>query len=269
MGLYILSPSLAFSSLTHNKLSGGDAFGIIAVSLATTALLLLVGLLTARSLRFNPNQTSALLLSTLFTNAGNYGVPLMDLAFGRDSRDMAVVAFVTQQVLFNTLAVWLATRGKMTWKQGIVQVFRMPVTYAVLAAILLLVTGLPVPGPIDKATGLLGDAALPVILLSLGLQLAETRPDIADATRISLGVVYRLVLGPAIALLVVWQLAPLFGMSGLATKVAIVAMSMPTAVTVVLMSIEFGADSKFVSAVVFFSTLASALSLTVILSFLI
>jgi predicted permease len=58
-------------------------------------------------------------------------------------------------------------------------------------------------------------------------------------------------------------------MSGLAAKVLIVEMAMPTAVTVVLLSIEFEADSRFVSGVVFFSTLLSAISLTFILTLLI
>jgi predicted permease len=145
----------------------------------------------------------------------------------------------------------------------------MPLTYAVTAAAFFMLTGLSVPGPVDKSISLLGEAALPVILLSLGLQLAETRPDLADMPRIGLGVVYRLVLSPALALLAVWFLAPVFGLSGLAAKVPIVAMAMPTAVTIVLLSIEFGADSKFTASVVFIGTLTSAISLTLILTLLI
>lgn len=269
IGLYILSPCLAFSSLTHSNLSGGNAAGAVAVILSVTAVLLIIGTLTGKCLKLEPGQSSAFLLGILFTNAGNYGVPLMDLAFGRDSRDLAVVCFVTQQILFNTLAVWLATRGKLTWQQGLRQLFKMPLVYAVIAAVFFLLSGLPVPGPLDKSVSLLGEAALPVILLSLGLQLAETRPDLADMPRIGLGVVYRLVLSPALALLAVWLLSPIFGLHGLAAKVPIVAMSMPTAVTVVLLSIEFEADSKFTASVVFVSTLLSALSLTVILTLLI
>jgi predicted permease len=145
----------------------------------------------------------------------------------------------------------------------------MPLIYAVSAAALILLTGFEVPGPVDTSVSMLGEAALPLILLSLGLQLAETRPDLAAMPRIGLGVVYRLVLSPALALVAVWLLAPVFGLHGLAAKVPIVTMSMPTAVTIVLLSIEFGADSKFTASVVFVSTLASALSLTIILTLLI
>ena len=269
LGLYILSPCLAFTSLTHSQLTAGNAFGCVAVMLVTTALLGGVGSVTGRLLRHDPAQNSAFLLSILFTNAGNYGVPLMDLAFGPVSRDLAVVCFVTQQVLFNTLAVWLANRGRLGWRQGLRQIFRMPVTYAVLAALFVLLTGAKTPEPLDKGISLLGNAALPIILLSLGLQLAETRPDLKDAPRLAVGVIYRLVLSPALTVVVVCLLAPIFGMSGLSAKVVIVAMAMPTAVTIVLMSIEFKADAKFVAAVVFFSTLASAVSLTLILTLLI
>lgn len=269
MGLYILSPCLAFSSLTNSRLTGGDTFGLMAVMLSTTAALWLLGSLTCRFLQQDVYQTSAFLLATLFTNAGNYGVPLLDLAFGRESRDLAVVGMVTQQILFNTLAFWLATRGKFGWRQGLRKVLLMPVMVAVLAAVFFLVSGLPVPGPIDKGVSLLGNAALPVILLSLGIQLAETAPVIKDAPRIGLAVIFRLVLSPALALVALWLLAPAFDMSGLAAKVAVVVMAMPSAVSVVLMAIEFGADAKLVSAAAFFSTLASIVSLTAILTLLI
>ncbi|MDB5078198.1 MAG: hypothetical protein JWP00_122 [Chloroflexi bacterium] len=267
--MYILSPCLAFSSLTHSQLTGGVAFGAVAVILLVTTILLVIGMLTGRLLAFTAPQSSSFLLTILFTNAGNYGVPLMDLAFGRESRDMAIICFVTQQVLFNTLAVWLATRGQMTWQQGVRKVFRMPLTYAVTAAGFILLTNLRVPDPVDKSISLLGEAALPIILLSLGLQLAETRPDLVAMPRIGLAVVYRLILSPALAVMAVWLLAPVFGLNGLSAKIPIVAMAMPTAVTVVLLSIEFGADSKFTAGVVFISTLLSALSLTLILTLLI
>lgn len=239
------------------------------VLLSVTAVLIIIGNLTGKYLKLTGAQTSAFLLAILFSNAGNYGIPLMDLAFGRDSRDLAVICFVTQQVLFNTLGTWLATRGHLTWQQGVRQVFKMPLTYAVLAAGFFMLTGLPLPGPVDKSVTMVGEAALPVILLSLGLQLAETRPDLAAMPRIGLGVVYRLILAPALTLLAVWIFAPVFGLNGLAAKVPIVAMAMPTAVTIVLLSIEFGADSKFTASTVFVGTLVSAVSLTVILTLLI
>jgi malate permease and related proteins len=269
LGLYILTPCLAFSALIHSQLSGGSAAGVITVMLSVTVALIIIGSLTGRFLGFNAVQNSSFLMVILFSNTGNYGVPLMDLAFGRASRDLAIICYVTQQLLFNTLAVWLATRGQMAWWQGLRKVFRMPLVYAVIAAVFFMLTGLPVPGPVDTSVSMLGEAALPIILLSLGLQLAETRPELSEAPRIGLGVVYRLVLSPALALLAVWLLAPVFGLNGLSAKVPIVAMAMPTAVTIVLLSIEFGADSRFTAGVVFISTLASAVSLTLILTFLI
>lgn len=269
LGLYILSPALAFSSLTKSKLTPGDAFGIVAAMLTTTCLLLLIGTLTARYLKESSRSESAFLLSILFTNAGNYGIPLMELAFGRQSRELAVIAMVTQSMLFNTLALWLATRGKLGWKQGFKQVLRMPVIYAVLSALFFLATGLSVPAPLETGITFLAEATLPVILLSLGFQLAQTKLALSDAWRVGLGVVYRLLLSPVLALAVLCLLAPLFGMSVLAAKVVVVALAMPTAVSIVLISIEFEADADYVSSVVFCSTLASAVTLTAVLTLLI
>jgi malate permease and related proteins len=269
LGLFILSPALAFTSLTKSRLTPGDAFGLITCMLVVTIVLLIIGSITAKVMGLNTRQDSAFQLSVLFTNAGNYGIPLMELAFGREARDLAVIGLVTQVVLFNTLALWLATRGKLGWKQGFIQVLKMPVIYAVLSAIFFIVTGWSVPEPLDIGISFMAEAALPVILLSLGFQLAETRPNLHDAWRIAIGTVYRLALSPALTLVVIWLLMPVFNMSALAAKVIIVAMAMPTAVSIVLIAIEFEADAEYVSAVVFFSTLASAVTLTLVLTLLI
>jgi predicted permease len=50
--------------------------------------------------------------------------------------------------------------------------------------------------------------------------------------------------------------------------VAITEAATPTAVSSALMAIEFDSDADFVTSVIFFSTLFSAVTLTILLSFL-
>jgi malate permease and related proteins len=205
----------------------------------------------------------------LFTNAANYGVPLVELAFGSASRNLAVVCFVCQQVLFNTLGVYLAANGKLGWKQSIRKVLQMPVIYAIPLAIFFLVSGYKIPVPIEKSVNMLADAAIPMMLLLLGFQLASVMPDLKEIMPIVVACSYRLALSPALAAVALIFCIPLFDMSPLAVKVVLVETAMPTAVTIVLLSIEFDSHAEFVSSVIFYSTLFSAVSLTILLTLLI
>jgi predicted permease len=63
-------------------------------------------------------------------------------------------------------------------------------------------------------------------------------------------------------------LAHLLGLSELSTQLAVMLSSMPTAVNVTILALEFDVRPRFVSSVVAVSTVASVLSLTLILALL-
>jgi predicted permease len=116
------------------------------------------------------------------------------------------------------------------------------------------------PLPLERAITLLGQAAVPAMLVVLGLQLA--RVSIRGRWKpIALATAARLVVAPLIA----FPLAALLGLSGITGQVVIVQASLPTAVISSVLAAEFGADAEFTAAVVFVSTLASIATLTVLL----
>jgi hypothetical protein len=102
------------------------------------------------------------------------------------------------------------------------------------------------------------------MLLILGLQLSRTRVR-GQIGPILLATVTRLAVAPLVA----FPLVALLGLSGLARQVSIVEASMPTAVMGGVLATEFGGDAEFTTAVILVSTLASIVSLSVLLSMLI
>ena len=128
---------------------------------------------------------------------------------------------------------------------------------------LLRVFDVGVPTMIMEPVTLVGRAAVPLLLLMLGLQLSQTQVG-KHYRDVGVGVFLRLVVGALVAV----GLAPLMGLDGLARSVGIVEASTPTAVTSSLMAIEFGADPEYVTSVIFFSTLFASITLTVLLALL-
>jgi hypothetical protein len=108
---------------------------------------------------------------------------------------------------------------------------------------------------------LLADASIPVLLLVLGIELSRTSVDRTLWT-VGLATVTRLVIASAMA----GVLATLMGLQGLTRQVCVVQASMPTAVMSVVLAMEFDTNPRFLTSVVFVSTLGSLITLTLVLS---
>jgi predicted permease len=108
---------------------------------------------------------------------------------------------------------------------------------------------------------LLSDAAIPAMLVVLGIQLsrASMRGQIRPILMASS---LRLLAGPLLA----FGLVLLFGMSGYARQVSIVQAGMPTAVATGVLATEFGSDAEFATATILVSTVLSMATLSVLLA---
>jgi predicted permease len=140
---------------------------------------------------------------------------------------------------------------------------KVPAVYAVTAAILVLSTHATVPVAVMRPIGLLSDAAIPIMLLVLGMQLERAVMPKHPAA-VAAAVVISLVVAPAIAFGLTW----LLGITGAARQAAIIEASMPAAVITTVLALEFDLDAGFSTSVVFFTTLLSPLTLVLLIAYL-
>jgi len=261
--IYVLTPCLVFSSVVRSELSG-ELFGqmilyVLLITLIMGALAILVGYL----FRWPARTSDALVLSTAFLNSGNFGLSIVLFSFGEQGLELATIFFVVSNFVCNTVAAFFAARGRRSTKQALLQVLKLPGPYAFLFALLVRALKIPLPPLLTKPISLIGQASVPIMLMMLGLQLSQTQLS-RRYREISIGVFLRLCVGALVAI----GLASAMRLEGLARQVAIVEASTPTAVSSGLMAIEFDADSEYVTSVIFFSTLLSSITLTLLLSFL-
>lgn len=264
IAFYVLAPCLIFTSLTRSSVSGEEFGRIILFEVLLTIILLAVTWSVARLAHLTRQQESAFLLSVLFVNAGNYGLSVNLLAFGREALARAIIFFVGSTVLINTLGIFLASRGQANLKTALLNVFKVPMVYAVILAFV----ARALPWSVTETSwfrGLdtVGRAAVPVMLLLLGIQLGRNSLG-RDWKRISAATLLRLVLSPLLSL----ALAALTGLTGNTRRACVLEASMPTAVTSVILALEFDVQPEFVTGVIFLSTLLSPLSLTLFIALL-
>ncbi len=263
VSLYILGPALVFSKLSKTTISGSDFAQIVAFTILGTLIVLLLSWITARLLSLDRSRESAFMLSCSFVNHGNYGLPLVLFAFGQEGLERALIYFVTGAFLANTLAVFIASRGKAKATTSLLNIFRIPMIYAIVAAFAVNATDFVVPEAILKPLNMAADATIPVMLLLLGAQLASTYLG-GQVRLISLAVFVRLVGGAIVGL----GVATLMGLTGVTRQACVVEHSTPTAVMTSILAMEFGTEPEFVTGAIFASTLASIITMTLLVTWL-
>ena len=271
VSLYLLSPALIFSSLVEAEIAQGQTFRIITFGVLLVGVMWALTRAVGGALGFSRETNAALMLSTMFTNTGNYGLPLALFAFGQRGFEGAVLFFVVQATLVQTLGIYLASSGRDGSRAGVATLLKMPQLYAVAAALVLrwigpgLVTQQEnVAAELYRGISLMGDATIPLLLVILGAELARAKVDTKDAAGISVAIAIRLLAAVPIS----YGLALALGLDELSTKLAVVLGSMPTAVNVSLLALEFDVRPKLVSSIVIVSTALSFVTLTVLLGFL-
>jgi len=264
--LFAFTPCLVFTEIVQSSLGSliwaKIAFTTVAIALVMMSISWSIG----KALGLSPKSMSAFILATALVNTGNYGLPVNLLAFGQTGLELAVVYFVVSSLLTYTLGVFIASHGTNGLKASLRSVARLPHIYAVLAAFAMKLLGVGIPAPVWQPLNLMGQATVPAMLVVLGMELAQPalKSDSVRWRLVSLSSALKL-LFPVIPILL---LSNIIGLEGLARNVTLVQACMPTAVLAVIFTVKFQGDSQFVTKVIVVTTLASIVTLTLLLSFL-
>ncbi len=256
--LNVLVPALAFNSLVTSTVDLEVAGRLVVAALVFPIVQIALFMPLFKLMRWDQNRSRAMLLATVFTNAGNYGLPVMLFAFGQEGMDLGVVFMVSQTLMIYSLGVYIAASSQMNTATALKQVLKMPAVWAALAGLAVRLTGLTVPQILMRPVGLLAQAAVPVFLLLLGIQLIGSGSVQKSWTVPSIGVVLRLVVAPIIAVF----LGRAFGLSGLPWKIYVLQAAMSTPVNATVLAQEFNAEPVTVTQVTALSTVASVITLT-------
>lgn len=261
--LYIFSPCLIFTLLTQSNLDNTAFLHVASFSLVLVFVLGVITWAAGAALKFDRALISGTMMTTLFANAGNYGLPVVLFAFGPQALPIASLFFVVNMSLAYTAGTVIASLSSADLKKAILNLLKLPLIYAVLLAFLFINTGWTIPVPLARATTLLGDASIPCMLILLGLQLRSGNFRVQWAP-IALIVSLRLVVSPILAALIL----PHFGLIGQTGDTLTLQAGMPTAVITTLLSTEYNANPTFVTSAVFITTIISPLTITPLLNML-
>lgn len=260
--VYILTPALVFRTFYEAELNQQYLYITLFAFMILLAMIM-INKVYIRLRRFPLEVESGLILSTAFMNAGNYGTPIILLAYGEVGFAYAVSFLVLQSVIMNFFGVYYAARGGLGISAAFKSIMEMPLTYALVVALGLNLLDLTIPSNLFSAIDLLAQATIPVVMLILGMQLAELKVDkIIDFEKLIFGVSLRMFISPAIAFLFVMLLP----FDPILQQVLIILTAMPTAVTTTMYALQFNTTPRLVSSIALVTTLVSVFTLTLLIS---
>ena len=260
LAIYAAVPALVFQTLAAMTLAP-DAIGrLLAAYAATMVAMAGLGFVIGRT--WPAAARRAFVGTVLFGNAANMMLPISLFAFGEAGLERALLLYVATALSMFALGPVLVGEA-VGARQAARTIATFPVLWAAVAGIAASALGSTMPLGLERAVALLADAAVPLVLLSLGIQMGRARvarPTGLNATAVGL----KLVVMPAVAL----ALGALIGLRGLDLAILTLLGGMPTAINLAMLAVAFRGDADQVGRTVVLGTLASLVTLPVLLTLL-
>jgi predicted permease len=255
--LYVFAPALAADSMYRAKLGAGDAVRIFLAFTLATLVLFIAARIVGRFSGQSESETRSLVATTIFPNVGNIGLSLTVLALGQEGLERGLVTFAAGALLVFGLGPALVSGQRV--REGFLTTIRLPMIWALAAGVGLRALDIALPTGIEDGMHLLAGAAIPTLLITLGLQISRQKFALlpSDVTATAM----RLIAGPAVAYLA----GRVAGLDDLALKALVLQCSTPTAVNALLVTAEFGGDARKAARVVVLSSLVCFVTIPMVM----
>ncbi|MCJ7841728.1 AEC family transporter [Lederbergia sp. NSJ-179] len=262
INIYYLSPALIFIKLYESVFSPTVFFGVILFCLLFVTIIYMLSSLVAKLWKMEKSKKLTFTNSTVFYNSANYGIPVNDLVFKHDPFAMSIqviVAAFQNTLVFSYGVVSMKSMTIGKWR-AILDYFKMPLFYAMTMGILLNILHVSLPDFLLTPITYISDALIAIALLTLGAQIAHIRISFAYMP-LYLSMVFRLLIGPAIALAGLW----IAGIDGVIAQALLISTAMPTSVNSSIIAQEYNNEPEFAAQTVVASTLLSSFTLTLVI----
>lgn len=255
LAMTLAVPCLIFTSLMKTQIAPS---ALSTVALATLAAYAMVTITMFVVVRVGGLPARTYLSPLIFGNTGNLGLPLALFAFGEEGLGYAVVIFAIMAVYSFTVGLWIVAGGGSA-----IRVFKEPTVGASVLGGVFLIQGWTTPLWLTNTLELIGQMAIPLMLITLGVAIGRLRAS--GYLRAIVLSFLKFLICAALA----WLAADLLQMGPVPAAVLIVQVSTPVAVTSYLLAEKYGADAEQVAGLVVVSTLMSVALIPFLLAFLI
>lgn len=262
LNIYLLVPAFLFINILKSTLSPLQMAGIAAVVLLSMAMVAGPIIAFMKKAGASGPEIATILMGAIIFNAGNFGIPVAELNFGQPGLQVQAVVVAVANLSIWALGYLILVSAKGQGIKGMAGYFKLPMFYVMIAAFLFRALDWTQPPVwIDYPVTKLGEAVVPLSLVTLGAQMGM-RVRWPRFKIVGPVAVLKLIVMPAAAGVAAWLL-DLWPWPG---AQLIVAAAGPTAVNTLLLTIELEGDTETAADLVFWTTVFSGITVTIVIA---
>lgn len=260
LSYWVFGPAFVFDALYRADLA---ADVVVRVVLASGGALLasgLVGWLSARLTGRSREENAAVLTTSIYGNVGNYGLAVVVFTFGVEALPVAALLMVIINISGLLVGVASATGVDQSIFVAFRRAFVAPMFLAVIPAMVLNGGNVTLPPFLDRPAALAAQAMIPLMLVTLGIQLAGMGIPRLDGVA-ARALTAKLIVQPVVAGWLVWLLA----LDDVTGGAVVIQAAMPPAVFAALIALEHDLIPDRVTTIVLGGTLLSVVTVPLVI----
>jgi len=259
--MYILLPCMIFHALYSADLSLISKLGILPlVILASSVVTGIVSFFILKQLKLDDITLWSVLVTVMIANTAFMGYPVTLGIFGQEGFLRAIFCDIATLCIFLILSFVLIIKFGGTVKTAVKKITFFPPLWAVILGLVFNFINIPIGPVIDNTVNYLGQGAIPLIMIALGLSI-----DFSAIKRSKSMIVFtsimKLMFFPIVAFVVATQL----GLVDLQFKISIVEAAMPAGMMSLLLAITYKLDYELTSDCILINTVISLITLPAVI----
>jgi len=283
LAFYVALPALIFSSTYAQQLDEVLTPALLAGLWAVLVVIVAASWIVHRSARSN-RERSVAIVQSYHGNLGFFGLPIVAATFGDVTTAKASILLgmgALTQVPLTILILVVLNEREASFVDELRQFAKNPVILSLAAGVTVSLISVSVPdvtvagvaipdiaatvfGVATTGLEILSQLALPIAVICVGGALSLESADV-DRSTVGSVVALKVFLMPAVALAAFSLLAS----SSSTVRAGVVMLAMPSAVSTYVYATEYGGDERLASVDVFATTIASLVTIFVLLRFVI
>ncbi|NLY78351.1 MAG: AEC family transporter [Lysinibacillus sp.] len=217
----------------------------------------------AKLLGLNRLESAVFKNSVVLINSGNYGIPVAQMVFATQPIGVAiqVILVIFQNMTTYTYGLYNLISATKSGLEIVKDFLKMPILHALIIGVILNVTNFEIPQTFRIPLDHVAEGFIAVALITLGAQLSQIELRTMVNKTIVTSCVTRLVIGPAVALLIIYLLK----IDGVVAQSLFIASSFPTSRNSSSLALEYDVESNTAAQTVLFSTIVSCVTVTIVI----
>ena len=220
------------------------------IYLFIVAIVIIISAFVAKLLFEDKKEYSIATVAAIIGNTGNLGIPINIAIFGEESIPYTTVVNLVNVFVVYTIGVFYYSRGSFNTKTSLTNIFKLPILWAAIIAILLGTYGYEPSGVILNTLMMGAYASMTMQLFLFGIYLYGTKISEINKTLVAWVLTLKFIILPLIAFIVLVNIE----LDSMVKGIIFIELMMPLAVANVNLASLYDCRPRVVTALVFVSS---------------